>query len=121
VFSPILLQISDDRTSTEACQEGGSAEIHPSELMAPWIYDEKFLTDMRFLFGTLPFMAGEDDDLEHSSQEQEERRTMTIGFEFHRGLENSATTFQVVIRQLAMTNPIDSPAQPPIGSPSMTT
>jgi hypothetical protein len=50
-------------------QEGGSAEIHPGELIAPWIYDEKFLRNMRFLFGTLSFTAGEDDDLEHSTQE----------------------------------------------------
>jgi hypothetical protein len=50
--------------------------------MAPWINDEKFLTDMRFLFRTLSFTAGEDDDLEHPAQEQEERRTITIGFEF---------------------------------------
>jgi hypothetical protein len=31
-------------TSIEARQEGGSGEIHPGELMAMWIYDEKFLT-----------------------------------------------------------------------------
>jgi hypothetical protein len=109
------------RRQQRHARKGGSTEIRPSELMAPWIYDEKFLTDKRFMFGKLPFMAGEDDNLEHSSQEQEERRTMTIGFEFHRGLENSATMFQVVVRQLATTNPIDSPAQPPIGSPSVTT
>jgi hypothetical protein len=48
---------------------GGSVEIHPSKLMAPWVYDEKFLTGMRFLFGTLPFTTGEDDDLEHPAQE----------------------------------------------------
>jgi hypothetical protein len=72
VFPLILLQISDDETSTEARQERESAEIHPGELMAPWIYDEKFLMDMRFLLGTLPFTMGEDNDLEHSTQEQEE-------------------------------------------------
>jgi hypothetical protein len=38
---------------------------------------------MRFIFGTLSFMAGEDDDLEHPTQKQEERRTTTIGFEFY--------------------------------------
>jgi hypothetical protein len=58
----------------------------------------------------LSFMAGEDDDLEHSTQEQEERRTTVISFEFHRGLENSATMFQAAVRQLATTNPIDGPA-----------
>jgi hypothetical protein len=51
---------------------GGSAEIHPGELMAPWIYDEKFPMGIRFLFRTLPFTVGEDDDLEHPTQEQEE-------------------------------------------------
>jgi hypothetical protein len=37
----------DDETSTEARQvEGGSGEIRPGGLMAPWVYDEKFLTDV---------------------------------------------------------------------------
>jgi hypothetical protein len=33
--------------------------------MATWIYEEKFLMGMRFLFETLPFTVGENDDLEH--------------------------------------------------------
>jgi hypothetical protein len=33
--------------------------------MASWVYDEKFLMDVWFLFGTLPFIVEEDDDLEH--------------------------------------------------------
>jgi hypothetical protein len=37
-----------------------------------WIYYEKFLTDMQFLSGMLPFMTEEDDDLERPTQEQEE-------------------------------------------------
>jgi hypothetical protein len=41
--------------------------------MAPWVYDEKFPTGVRFLFRTLSFIAEEDDDLEHPAQEQEER------------------------------------------------
>jgi hypothetical protein len=57
----------------------------------------------------LTFTAEEDDDLEHPTQEQEERRTTTIGFEFPRGLKNSATTFQAVVRQPATTDPIDGP------------
>jgi hypothetical protein len=65
--------------------------------MTPWIYDDKFLTDMRFLFRTLSFTTEEDDNLECPTQEQEERRTTTIDFEFHRGLKNSATTFQAVV------------------------
>jgi hypothetical protein len=76
--------------------------------MALWIYDEKFLTGMQFLFRTLPFTVGEYDDLEHLAQEQEERRMTMISFEFLRGLKNSATTFQATVRQLVMTNPIDS-------------
>jgi hypothetical protein len=76
---------------------------------------------MRFIFGTLSFMAGEDDDLEHPTQKQEERRTTTIGFEFYGGLKNSAVTFQAVVQQPAMINSIDSPARPPIGTTSTTT
>jgi hypothetical protein len=89
--------------------------------MAPWINDEKFLTGMRFLFRTLSFTAGEDDDLEHPAQEQEERDTITIGFEFPRGLKNSTITFQAAVRQPAATNLIDSPAQLSIGTISTTT
>jgi hypothetical protein len=78
--------------------------------MAPWVYDEKFLMDVRLLFRTLSFTMEEDNDLEHPAQEQEEQCTMTIGFEFPRGLNNLATTFQEVVKQLATTNPIDGPA-----------
>jgi hypothetical protein len=64
---------------------------------------------MQFLFGTLSFTVKEDDDLERPAQKQKERRTTTIDFEFHRGLKNSVTMFQTVVRQPAMTNSIDSP------------
>jgi hypothetical protein len=77
--------------------------------MAPWVYDEKFLMGMRFLFETLSFTAVQDDDLERPTQEQEEQHTTTIGFEFPRGLKNSATTFQAAVRQPATTNLIDGP------------
>jgi hypothetical protein len=76
---------------------------------------------MRFLFGTLPFTVEEDDDLECPDQEQEEWHMTTIDFKFRRGLKNSATTFQAVIRQPAMINPINNLARPPIGTPLMTT
>jgi hypothetical protein len=89
--------------------------------MASWIYDKKFIAGTQFMFGTLSFMTGEDDDLEHPTQEQEERRMTTIGFEFHQGLKNSVTTFQAMVRQQAMTNPIDGPTRLPIGTPSTTT
>jgi hypothetical protein len=68
------------------------------------------MIDVRFMFETLSFMVEEDDNLEHPTQELEERRTMTIGFDFSRGLKNSATIFQVAVRQPATTNPITSPA-----------
>jgi hypothetical protein len=102
-------------------KNGGSVVIHPTELMASWIYDKKFIAGTQFMFGTLSFMTGEDDDLEHPTQEQEERRMTTIGFEFHQGLKNSVTTFQAMVRQQAMTNPIDGPTRLPIGTPSTTT
>jgi hypothetical protein len=78
--------------------------------MALWVYDEKFLTDMQFRFGTLPLTTEEDSDLEHPAQEQEERHTTTIAFEFPRGLKNSATTFQAAVKQPATTDLIDGPA-----------
>jgi hypothetical protein len=105
----MLLQISYDETSTEARQVGGSAEIHPDELRAPWIYYEKFLADIRFLFRTLSFTMKKDDDLDRLAPKQEERCTTTIGFDFHQCLKNSATTFQVIVRQSTTTNPIDGP------------
>jgi hypothetical protein len=100
--------------------KGGSVEIRLSELMALWINDKKFLSGMRFLFRMLLFTMAENDDFEHSAQEQEEWCTMTIGFKFHRGLKSSVITFQAVVRQPPTTNPIDSPARPPIETPSMT-
>jgi hypothetical protein len=107
VFPPFLLQISDDETSIEARQEGGSVEIHPDEPMAPWIYDKRFSAGTQFVFRTLLFTMGEDDNLEHPTQEQEERCMMTIGFNFSRGLKNSATMFEAAVRQPTTTNPID--------------
>jgi hypothetical protein len=91
---------------------------------------------MQLLFGTSSFTAAHDDDLEHPAQqheevhdddlehpahEQEARRTTTISFEFPWSLKNSATTFQAVVRQSAMTYLIDGPTRPPIGTSSMTT
>jgi hypothetical protein len=38
--------------------------------MALWIYDEKFSTDMQFLFGTSSFTAAHDDDLNKKSGAQ---------------------------------------------------
>jgi hypothetical protein len=85
-----------------------------------WVYDEKFLSGMQFLLGTLSFMV-RNNNLVYPTQEQEERRTTMIGFEFHRGLKNSATMFQPAVRQPTMTNSIDNLTRLPIETPSMTT
>jgi hypothetical protein len=50
-------------------RKGGSAEIHPYELMASWIYDKKFPTGMQFLFRMSAFTVAHDDDLEHPTQQ----------------------------------------------------
>jgi hypothetical protein len=76
--------------------------------MVPWIYDEKFLMSMRFMFGTLTFTMEEDTDLEHMPQDQEERHMMTIDFEFPQDLKSSVTTFQAVARLPAISNSINS-------------
>jgi hypothetical protein len=73
------------------------------------------------MFRTWSFTAGEDNNLEHPTQEQEEWRTTTIGFEFYRSFKNSTITFQAVVGQPATTNPIDSTTQIPIRTPSTTT
>jgi hypothetical protein len=98
----------------------GSTEIRPCELMSSWIYNEKFPTGMQFLFKTSSFTAAHGDDLEHPTHEQEARHTTTIGFEFSRSLKNSATTFQVAVRQPATIDPIDGLTRPPIETSSTT-
>jgi hypothetical protein len=50
-------------------RKGVALKIHPSELMVSWVYDEKSTMGTHFLFGTLLLTAGEDDDLEHPTQE----------------------------------------------------
>jgi hypothetical protein len=44
--------------------KGKALQIHTSELMAPWVYDEKFPMGTQFLFGTLLFATREDGNLE---------------------------------------------------------
>jgi hypothetical protein len=75
-------------------RKGESAEIHPYKLMATWIYVEKFLMGIQFLSETLSFMVVEDDDLEHPTQEQEERRMMMIDFELSRGSRTQQPRFK---------------------------
>jgi hypothetical protein len=41
-FSRSLLQIYDDKTSTEARQEGGSTQDPSGMIMATWAFDIKF-------------------------------------------------------------------------------
>jgi hypothetical protein len=62
-FSQSLSQIYDDETSTEARQEGGSAQDLSGEIMAPCTFDVKFPCDNQFTFGSLIFTAGEDENL----------------------------------------------------------
>jgi hypothetical protein len=62
-----------------------------------------------------------DDDLGHPAQEQEEQRMTTIGFKFPQSIKNSATTFQVAVRQPAMTDLIDGPTRPTIMTALATT
>jgi hypothetical protein len=62
---------------------------------------------MQFLFGMSSFTSTHDNDLEHPTYEQEARHTTTIGFEFPWSLKNSATTFQVAVRQPATIDLID--------------
>jgi hypothetical protein len=62
---------------------------------------------MQFLFRMSSFTAAHDDDLEHPTYEQEARRTTTIDFEFPWSLKNSATMFQVAVRQPGTTDLID--------------
>jgi hypothetical protein len=53
-------KISDDETSIEARQEGGSAEDPSEKIMASWTFNVKFPYDTQFTFGSLMFAAGED-------------------------------------------------------------
>jgi hypothetical protein len=55
--------LTTDHRQSQA-RKGGSAEIHPGELMTLWVYDEKLLMNMQFVIEMLSFKVGEDDDLE---------------------------------------------------------
>jgi hypothetical protein len=62
-FSRSLLEISDDETSIEVCQEGGSAQDLFGKIMAPCTLDIKFPYGTRFIFRSMTFAAGEDRNL----------------------------------------------------------
>jgi hypothetical protein len=49
-FSRSLSQVFDDTTSTEARQEGESAQDPFRKIMAPWTFDVKFPLDTQFTF-----------------------------------------------------------------------
>jgi hypothetical protein len=136
-FPPILLQISDDQTSIEACQEGG--KYWDSSLWTHGIVDLRWEVRNGHVvpIWNVVIYSGarrrswapsstirrvvHDDNLEHPAHEQEAWHMMMIGFEFPRSLKNSATMFQVAIRQPTTTDPIDGPTRPPIGTSSTTT
>jgi hypothetical protein len=121
VFTSILASSRITRSGSWKTEPSFLRGFCHTKLRALWIYYEKFLTNLRFLFRMLPFTTEKDDDLEHSAQEQEERCTTTIDFEFHRGLKNSVTTFQAAFRQPATINPINSLVRPLIRTPLTTT
>jgi hypothetical protein len=62
-FSRFSSQISDDETSTDARQEGRSAQDPSWKIMASWTFNIKFPLGTQFTFGSLTFFAGEDGDL----------------------------------------------------------
>jgi hypothetical protein len=137
VFPPILLQIFDDTTSIEVLQEGEEALRfvlvntwhHGSMTRTSWracsSYSERRhlqCTRRRsWAHGSTIRRVVHDDALENPTHGQEVRRTTTIGFKFPQSLKNSVTMFQAAVRQPGMTDLIDGPTRPLIGTPSMTT
>jgi hypothetical protein len=55
--------MSDNMTSTEAHQEGGSAQDLSGKIMAPWTFDVKFPCGTQLTFGLLTFAVREDGDV----------------------------------------------------------
>jgi hypothetical protein len=62
-FLPILIKISDDTTSTEVHQEGGSSQDPSKKIMASRTFDVKFHCGTQLTFGSLTFATEEDGDL----------------------------------------------------------
>jgi hypothetical protein len=63
VFLPILLQVSDDKTSIEARQVGESIQDPSEKSMTHWTFIMKFPLSTQFTFGSLTFAIGENRDL----------------------------------------------------------
>jgi hypothetical protein len=136
-FLPIILQISDDQTSTEARQVGGKrwdSSLRTHGIMdLQWEVPDGHAVHVQNVVihsgtrrrswapGSTIRRVVHNDNLEHPAHEQEAWCTTTIGFEFPRCLKNSTTTFQVAVKQPAMTDPIDGLTRPTIGTSSMTT
>jgi hypothetical protein len=55
--------ISDNETSTEARQEGESAQDPFRKIMTSWTFNVKFSYDTEFTFGSLTFTTEEDENL----------------------------------------------------------
>jgi hypothetical protein len=67
-FSQYLSQIFDDETSTEARQEGESAQDPSEKIMTPWTFNVKFPYGTPFTFRSLMFAARKDGNLELLTQ-----------------------------------------------------
>jgi hypothetical protein len=78
MFLSILLKVSDDTTSTEARQVGGSAQDLSGKTMSPWTFDVKFPLGTRFTFGSLTFAIGEDGDLKMLPQGQRQSISLLL-------------------------------------------
>jgi hypothetical protein len=63
VFLSILIKISDESTSTEACQEGGNTQDPSKKTIASRTFSVKFPCGTQLTFGSLTFAAEEDGDL----------------------------------------------------------
>jgi hypothetical protein len=57
-------QVSDDTTSIVARREGASAYDPYKKIMTLWTFSVKFSYDTQFTFGSLMFVAGNDENLE---------------------------------------------------------
>jgi hypothetical protein len=76
------------------------------------------------MFRTLLFTVGEDDDLEHLAQEQEQWCNDDDRFQVslmpQEYSDNVSSGSQARLQQSTTTDPIDGPTRSPIGTPSMT-
>jgi hypothetical protein len=120
-FPLILLQIYDDETSKKACQELGKHwdsswwTQGTVDLIQEVPNGHAIPVRNTAINGGRRWWSWAPGSRARRAVHDDHR------LQFHRGLKNSATMFQAVVRQLATTNLIDGPAWPPIRTPSMTT